>query len=876
MNQRRIAIDWEVAPGEGHIEVIRGQIIGGEVLRGEGTFAQGRFASQGGGPFRLSLVIEGEHLGEGAYATRVSVCSAANPFTFFLRDMRRDYPILIPAYGVAVTEAEDERSYGEILRQSREEGLLTALECIELEPEASYEDAAAHTRSLHCPTWLGLGRDMRIFELGLRTPETIYDSVQPRFHGQQVALKETEDQPCRYYFLLGRGWGCEERISRRLDQGVLPILHQEIVDGDITYYCTAFVTLEQSGLAQGNVRGTHFLVADAHSLGHTFTEAQERLVQSLLPEEMNQPEETVLCYRVQAVNRARVPRYAFFKAPWPARAQWWSRVPYAFEGTSGQGVYPSGGVFCVSRLNGRPMPQEEVSVLIGPGEVAEFEFFLPHRPIPQERALRLGKLDFAARLDECRRFWEGKLHTAAGVELPEPRIQEMVQAGLLHLDLVAYGHEPDGPLAPTIGVYSPIGSESSPIIQFTDFMGRHDVARRMLDYFLEKQHEDGFMQNFGGYMLETGCVLWNLGEHYRLTRDETWVERIAPKVLKACEYILKWRERNKREELRGRGYGMMEGKVADPEDEERIYMLNGYAYLGLSRAAEMLASCDPAQSERLKAEAEALKEDIRTAFFESLAQGPVVPLGDGTWSPTLAGWAAYPGPVCLHAEGGTWTTHGTVTARDSLVGPLYLVFQEVIAPDERAATFMLNYNAELFTLRNVGFSQPYYHRHSWVNLVRGEVKAFLKAYYNTFAGLADRETYTFWEHYFHASPHKTHEEGWFLMETRWMLCLERDQTLRLLSGVPRVWLKDGRRIALRGVATYFGPLDLEVVSRVERGTIEACVLCPSERKPERVEIRLPHPLGMRARAVTGGHYDPRRETVVLEGFQGQGNITLTF
>ena len=37
--------------------------------------------------------------------------------------------------------------------------------------------------------------------------------------------------------------------------------------------------------------------------------------------------------------------------------------------------------------------------------------------------------------------------------------------------------------------------------------------------------------------------------------------------------------------------------------------------------------------------------------------------------------------------------------------------------------------------------------------------AFLKAYYNPFAGLADRETYTFWEHYFHASPHKTHEEA---------------------------------------------------------------------------------------------------------------------
>ena len=57
------------------------------------------------------------------------------------------------------------------------------------------------------------------------------------------------------------------------------------------------------------------------------------------------------------------------------------------------------------------------------------------------------------------------------------------------------------------------------------------------------------------------------------------------------------------------------------------------------------------------------------------------------------------------------------------------------------------------------------------------------------AGLADRETYTFWEHYFHASPHKTHEEGWFLMQTRWMLWLEDGDTLKLLPGVPRAWLE---------------------------------------------------------------------------------------
>src|SRR2546427_8828678 len=54
--------------------------------------------------------------------------------------------------------------------------------------------------------------------------------------------------------------------------------------------------------------------------------------------------------------------------------------------------------------------------------------------------------------------------------------------------------------------------------------------------------------------------------------------------------------------------------------------------------------------------------------------------------------------------------------------------------------------------------------------------------FRSVAGLADRQTYTFWEHYFGESPHKTHEEGWFLMQSRWMLYQEHDRTLDLLPG----------------------------------------------------------------------------------------------
>jgi hypothetical protein len=321
---------------------------------------------------------------------------------------------------------------------------------------------------------------------------------------------------------------------------------------------------------------------------------------------------------------------------------------------------------------------------------------------------------------------------------------------------------------------------------------------------------------------------------------------------------------------------MLDGKVADPEDQTRQFALNGYAYLGLARSAEMLANCRPDEAERLSREAQALKKDIRTALAETMERCPVIPLGDGRWVPTAPSWAETSSPTFLLADGHKWHTHGTFVARESLLGPQYLIFQEVLKPDEPMSDWLVEAQAELLHMHNVAFSQPFYSRHPWIHLQRGEVKAFLKAYYNGFSGLADRETYSFWEHYFHASPHKTHEEAWFLMQTRWMLYMETGDSLHLLSGVPRAWLGDGKRIRVERAGSYFGPLSFEVTSNVVTGSIRAQIECDRKRKPNRVMLRLPHPAGKKAKRVSVGTYDPDRESVLLDPFPGASEVVLEF
>ena len=872
LNVKNISIEWKNGSPKGKLEIANGKLEKLVILKGQGAITEENFAFTSHGSCGLNVSIKEHSLNFGSGATIITVRTVTNPFSFFLRDVSKEYPIFVPDYGVIVTDADNKCSYEQIEDAIRNCGLKTKLQQIQNEEEESYEEAAANTRKLRCPTWLGVSRDIRIFELDFRGGRL--DWIQPRFHGPLVSLPESNNNPVCYQFFVGRGIGCVENVSRSLEDGVLPILRGSVSDEDINYSITSFVTLERNELTSKNLRGTHFLVADGNAFGHTFTEGQEKEFQNLQPKEMNRDEETVLFCRIKATNTSSVPRYAWFKNVHPTSSQ---PLKYSFDGNTGFGVYDSGRVFCVSKINSKPLPQEEIAILLKPNETAVFDFILPHRPISKERALQLTQQNFEVRHLECREFWKKKLESAARVKLPEKRIDEMVRAGLLHLDIVTYGLEPEGTVAPTIGVYSPIGSESAPIIQFMDSMGWHDLTRRSLMYFLDKQREDGFMQNFDNYMLETGAALWSIGEHYRYTRDDAWLKRITPKLLRSCEYIVNCRKRNKNDGLRGKGYGMIEGQVADPNDPYHQFMLNGYAYLGLSRVAEMLSKLDPNQSKRLRQEAEELKSDIRGAFFEAMARSPVVPLGDGTWCPTAPPWAEARGLMSLYAEKGNWFSHLTFFCRDSLLGPFHLIFQEVIDPKEKAANHLVNCCTELMHERNVALSQPYYSQHPWVHLRRGEVKAFLKTYYNSLASLSDRETYSFWEHYPGVgSPHKTHEEGWFLMQTRWMLWMEQGQTLKLLSGIPRDWMKNGKRIELNRVASYFGPILLKAESKLKQGRIVAKIECPSKQQPKCIELRLPHPQGKKATKVKGGTYDAQTETVKIEPFKNSAEVILDF
>ena len=154
--------------------------------------------------------------------------------------------------------------------------------------------------------------------------------------------------------------------------------------------------------------GTHYLVADSFSYGHMFTLEQKSRLKILIPEELNKSEETVLYFRAVATNTSSVPRYAWFRTLRPGSG-WWEKFGYSYSRETGLSSYSPDRVFGISKLNGQPLPDEEVAVLLKPNEQAVFEFLLPHSPITTSRALNLATQSFPERFADCKVFWQQKL-----------------------------------------------------------------------------------------------------------------------------------------------------------------------------------------------------------------------------------------------------------------------------------------------------------------------------------------------------------------------------------------------------------------------------------------------------------------------------------
>ena len=492
--------------------------------------------------------------------------------------------------------------------------------------------------------------------------------------------------------------------------------------------------------------------------------------------------------------------------------------------------------------------------------------------------------------EDFKGYWERALADAARVDVPDPLLANVIKASQVHCLIAAHNEQDGVNVAAWIASdrYGPLESEAHSVILGMDSMGQTEFARRSLDYFIKRYNAQGYLTT-GYTMMGTGWHLWTLARHYALTADRAWFEKVASEVARVCQWIAAQRDKTK---LNGADleetpeHGLMPpGVGADWNRFAYRFAIQAHYCAGLRDAALALSSVNNTLAPRLLEYAKAFQEDIVRAYRWNQARSPVLALSDGSCVPAYGGMLYGFGTTgeMIPGEDGnrSW-------AYDVELGSHHLIPLGILDANSADAAGIMDHMEDEWFLKNGmgdypedknradgfnfgGFSkvQPFYTRNAEICAMRDDVKPFIRSYFNAMAAMLSRENLSFWEHFYNTGAwNKTHETGWFLVQTSTMFATEHGNELWLAPFLTNAWMEDGKTVAVEHLPTPFGPVSYRIVSSVDKGYIEATVDPPKRSKPERVVVRLRHPKGLPIQSVTingAPHtdFDPAKECVYL-------------
>ena len=519
-------------------------------------------------------------------------------------------------------------------------------------------------------------------------------------------------------------------------------------------------------------------------------------------------------------------------------------------------------------------------------------------PLPEGSRGQLERLQVTEELARFRRYWVRELNRNAEFVVPENRIRDAYRACVAN-NLILTDRDPKSGVLqphPDATSYEAVWAGDGAVsIQAMDRLGYHREAESMLDYFLARQGQakpEGDVQSAEGFfsgdvdlkwMNQNGFILWAMAEHYKLTHDEPWLRRVAPQLVKGCNWIIRERARTKVLEKgeKPKHYGLLpKGRPSDLWMWDHWYWTDTYTYMGLRGTADVLAAIgQKEEASRLAAEA----DDYKACIVNSVERSTEKKL-----QPVFVPPSPYrTGPPSFAFFNEVWY---------SICSPIYMVEAGLLDPrSEKVAG--LEHWLKKFGLYSgmpalgAGAIDPYYvYSQSLAQLLRGETAKFAWTLYSISAYAMGQGTYCTIEGHnlvtgfntesWHANrqPHM-HSNSRYVDLVRIALLLEEGNTLHLLPGAPRGWLADGQQIEVKRAPSYFGQVNFTARSRVDRGEILFEVEPPRWGTPQVVlHVRPPAKYG-RLKVVTvndqawGNHDD---EAVRLPRFETKARVVCTF
>lgn len=497
--------------------------------------------------------------------------------------------------------------------------------------------------------------------------------------------------------------------------------------------------------------------------------------------------------------------------------------------------------------------------------------------ILESAATEISVAEFEGKQEAVSAYWDNLIARGTRFEIPEPRVQNAYRAWLAYNFLNVAKRKGVLNVCDGSGFYGKVyGYSAALYCNKLDLFGYHDLAETYCDALLSFAHTNGLLAvNFGS--TDTGTALWVMAEHYRLTHDDVWLRRVAPKVRLMCSWIVNQRHaalaNAGKEPVVTRGLIRFK-PYADLLHPSADYFSNGYLWKGLDATARVFAEIGlKGEAAELRREADAYFADIQdsmnAAIFTDRGQRilPVIPDTRELWKESDGSADGYYGIIapCL-------LEIGLPASND---------------PKARLITDAIEQRGGLVAgvSQFHGMADHAYAYGHWMNcLERDDVKRAILGLYGSLAYGMSRDTYAAVE----CTLIRTGENYWMLPHTysntqqlrllRNMLVREDGETLWLGQAIPRAWLEWGKRVAVKDAPTTFGAVSFSIEPQTD-GSMRVQLSPPIRDTPKEIALRLRDPKQRKiARVKTGGAANVKfsKDTIRLARVTAPLTLDVTF
>jgi hypothetical protein len=520
------------------------------------------------------------------------------------------------------------------------------------------------------------------------------------------------------------------------------------------------------------------------------------------------------------------------------------------------------------------------------GQLKEAHYYYHHLPFPPRG--EPSAADFYKALYQVHEVWTHDLNPAMTIDVPDPDLREFCLHALLLEEITRVGDHPKYGYPPLggINVFGGYGYNNvdtfqdtfnTSVIAFLEW-GLFDVAARYIDdYFTNSVRDDGSIDTRGPEIGQYGKMLTAVAKYYAYSHDAKLLRKHEKKLQAIVDLFRMLRKQSQQVPASDISYGIIRG-WSEHDSSLKIdpyrFMLphfsnNAEAARGFHDLGEVWVEVGhklgdthlEKEGRTMLQESREMKKDMDSAIEGSIdrsKQPPYVPAVAGD-TPTYGKGRAY-AEMLESAElteaQAKEVTNSLAARGESLFGLPRggQYYNGFLAFGPAYARLFYDWPRE-FLLLYYAHREHIYSRGTWTAVEGARIDGTL------------------------AGPYCTPSEVAVPTFTKWMLVFEDpdNPVVWLAKATPRVWLEQGKTIAVADAPTRFGNVGYELHSDIDHGKISAVLHLPQgDQAATKLRLRVPGGKVLRSVTLNGAlwnDFSPEQEIVNVPAGR-QGKITI--